>query len=243
VTPIEGYDSTRLADINDRGDVVGSVLGAGTQSGLIVNRDGSSIIFDHPDAVNGTSARGINNPGLVTGFYFSESFPEPPFIEPNSGFIYDPADGSFTDIVPSEFTIAQGINSRGDVVGSAIFGEVYGARIENPCNPGQFFARYGWVRTPEGDVTYFRVNGGSTAARAINDAGQIGGFVNGRGFVVELDGTQCQEITIPEEDLILFPGAAITFVQGLSNAGVISGSYGPFSSDPNAERGFVATPR
>jgi hypothetical protein len=244
VTPIEGYDQTVLIDINDRGDVVGSVGGAGTQSGLIVNRDGSSIIFDHPDAVNGTSARGINNPGLVTGFYLPVIDFEQNLFSTNTGFIYDPTDGTFTDIVPSELTIAQGINSRGDVVGSANFGVVYGGgNIEDPCNPGSFFARYGWVRTADGDVTYFRVNGGNTAARAINDAGQIGGFVNGRGFVVELDGTQCQEITIAEEDMILFPGADYTFVQGLSNAGVISGAYGTFDGGTNIERGFVATPQ
>jgi hypothetical protein len=239
VVPVDGYADNSVIGINDRGDLVGSVSDAGIQRGLVLNADGSAIVFDHPDAVTGTSARGINNQGLVTGFNFTG----PSFAQLNTGFIYDPSSGTFTDIVPSYLTIAQGINSRGEVVGSAFFGTLFGNDVADPCDTGEFAVRYGWVRRTDGEVIYFRVNGGLTAARAINDAGQIGGFVSGRGFVVELDGTQCQEIAIAQEDMVHFPGAEYTFVQGLTNAGVISGSYGDGSGTTNAEHGFIAAPQ
>jgi hypothetical protein len=211
VTPVAGFDSTAVLGITDNGVMAGSVVDGSVTSGLIIDQNGASTVFDHPDAVSFTQARGVNNKGLVTGFRDDANDQ----FAPENGFIYDPKTETFTDIVPSLITIAQGINSGGDVVGSAIF------------------------------VTYFDVNGGRTSARGITDSGTIAGFVTDpvtfatKGFVVELDGSQCQSIAIADADLLHFPGAVITFVGGIKNSGEVVGSY----DDGTTSRGYIARPQ
>lgn len=237
VAPVAGYDSTSILGISNNGDMVGSVddLAANVQSGLILDRNGASMVFDHPDALSSTQARAVNNNGVVTGF---RDTTDPSQVL--ASFIYDQKTGTFTDVVPSAVTIAQGINNRGDVVGSAIF-----FPAEDPCDSGSpSTSRYGWVRDAGGNVTYFNVNGLRTSARGITDSGTVVGFASDpftgetKGFVTELDGTQCQTITIAEADLIQFPGAVTTFVQGITNAGVIVGAY---QDEFGFGGGFIAT--
>jgi hypothetical protein len=238
VAPIAGFDSTAVLGISDSGVLVGSVFDEDLlkESGLIIHQDGSTTVFDHPDAVSFTQARGVNNEGLVTGYHDSAD----DLFTPENGFIYDPETGTFTDIVPSLFTIAQGINSRGDVVGHALFDGNFGA--PDPCGSSDPFLRRGWLRTPDGTVTYFDVNGVSTSARGITDSGTIAGFIIDsviKGFVVELDGSQCQSISIADADLLAFPGAEATFLGGIKNSGAIVGSY----DDPTTTHGFIAKPQ
>lgn len=239
VTPVAGYDRTAVAGISDKGVLVGSVFDGSVDSGLIIDQNGASTVFNHPDAVLSTLARGVNNKGLVTGFRDDANDQ----FAPENGFIYDPKTDTFTDIVPSIFTLAQGINSRGDVVGSAIFDGNFGA--PDPCGSTDPFVRRGWLRTNDGTVTYFSVNGGATSARGINDSGTIAGFVNDpgsgllKGFVVELDGSQCQAFTIADADLLQFPGADVTFAQGIKNSGEVVGTY----DDGTTSFGFIARPQ
>jgi len=238
VPPVAGFASTTILGISDSGTLVGSIFDddSQTESGLILDKKGNATVFDHPDADSYTQARGVNNKGLVTGFYFSVD-------GSSTGFIYDPKRGSFTDIVPSLRTIAQGINSRGDVVGSAIF-----ENANSPC-PGSLdgLPRYGWLRTADGNVTYFDVNGGRTSARGITDAGTIAGFVTDtttgvtKGFVVELDGSQCQSITVSDDDLLVALGATSTFVGDIKNSGEVVGSFNSTGSSPSL--GYIATPQ
>lgn len=234
---VAGFDSISVIGISDSGVVVGSVVddSAGIESGLILDQNGTVTVFDHPLAFNFTQARAVNNQGLVTGYRGADG----PF-EAAAGFIYNPKTDTFTDIVPSLFTIAQGINSKGDVVGHAIF-----LPTDDPCDTGApGTARHGWVRTKDGKVTYFIVNGQRTSARGISDSGTVVGFVTDpftgvtKGFVTELDGTQCQAITIADEALLQFPGAIETFVQGITNSGVVVGSY---RDEFGIGGGFVAT--
>lgn len=238
VPPVAGFDRTSILGISDSGDLVGSVAKDDllTESGLILDKKGNATVFDHPDAVSFTQARGVNNKGLVTGYRDSVD-------GVSTGFIYHRKTNSFTDIVPSLFTIAQGINSRGDVVGSATF-----ENANSPC-PGSpdSLPRYGWLRTADGNVSYFDVNGGRTSARGITDSGTIAGFVTDtttgvtKGFVVNLDGSQCQSITIPDDDLLAVPGASETFVGDIKNSGEVVGSY--YYGDPTYLRGYIATPQ
>lgn len=237
VEPAAGFLSTSIMGVNNRGDLAGSVVRQSfVISGYLLDKEGVETVFDHPQASGGTQARGINSQGLVTGFRDSAD-PETFF----AGFIYDPASGAFTDIVPSFRTIAQGINSRGDVVGSAVF-----LPGQEPCNSPGPLARFGWIRTPQGLVSYFTVNGQATSARGINDAGTVTGFFtdiatgDDLGFVTKLDGTQCQDITISAEELIVFPGAPETFPQGITNSGVVSGNY---RDQAGVLHGFIATPQ
>jgi uncharacterized membrane protein len=240
LAPLAGFANTSVLDINDRGIIVGSVvsLDRTALSGFIRDKDGGFTVFDHPDAVSNTSPRAVNIQGLVTGYRDSADS-----ILPDNGFIYDPKTGTFIDIVPSLFTIAQGINAEGNVVGSAVFWPA-----DDPCSTeptgSPATVRYGWVRTTDGSVTYFSVNGLRTSARGINNSGTVAGFVQypgtpmGKGFVTELDGTQCQMITIADEDLLTFPGAFFTIAHGVTPSGAVVGWY----EDEFGLGGFIATP-
>ncbi len=239
VAGVIGFDNIAILANSDAGILGGSVFDgfSGTESGLILDKQGNATIVQHPDAVFFTQVRGLNNRGLAVGF---RDDADPQIF--GVGFIFDPKDGSFIDLIPSVQTIAQGINSRGDVAGSAIF-----LPGEDPCDTGfPGTTRYGWLRTTDGNITYFTVNGQRTSARGISDAGTIVGFtadpftLETKGFVAELDGTQCQDVAIANEDLVVFPGSTTTFGAGINNSGVVSGSY---VDDLGFLKGFVATPQ
>lgn len=240
IAPVAGYDITSAIGISDTGVIVGSVYDAAADitSGLILARNGMATVFDHPSAAGFTQARGVNNTGLITGFRTVDSPTE--FL---AGFIYDPTTDTFTDVVPSIATIAQGVNARGDIVGGALFVETLAN--PDPCGSAPS-ARYGWLRTSDGNVTYFNVNGLPTRARGISDSGTVVGFVTDvftgeiKGFVTELDGSQCQTINIAEEDLLQFPGATFTFPSDITNSGTITGSY---QDEAGLGGGFIATPK
>lgn len=235
VAPVAGYVDTAVVGISDNGVLVGSIFDGSVENGLIIDQNGASTVFDHPDAVAFTQARGVNNKGLVSGFYFSST------ASTLVGFIYDPKTDSFTDIGdPSSLqTIAHGINSRGEVVGDSFF-----FNEDDPC-PGSndIVVRRAWLRKKDGSISYFQVNGLHTAARGINDAGSIVGFVNPafsppiKGFVVELDDSPCQSIAIADSDLLEFPEFDFLFPEGITNSGVIVGIV----NDGN-DHGFIATP-
>ena len=238
VAPAAGFLSTSILGNNNAGVMVGSVLNLDgvTRSGFIRSMDGTYTIFTHPDAFSFTNPRAVNNMGLVTGFSDRAD-------GTTVGFIYDSRTGTFTDIDngASIFTIAHGINSKGEVVGNSFF-----LNPTDPCGSAAGVVNNAWVRSADGTVTYFQVNGQSTRARGINDAGSIVGFVNDdasgliKGFNVQPDGSQCQSITVAAGDLLQVQGFETTFPEGISNSGVVVGSAGDFAG---ALHGFIVTPR
>jgi len=235
VAPAAGFLATSVLGNNDAGTLVGSVVSLDglTISGFIRSKDGTYTFFDHPDAFSSTNPRAVNNMGLVTGFSDRED-------GTTIGFIYDSKNGMFTDIDTGEslFTIAHGINSRGEVVGNSFYDVG-----DDPCGIGEF-VNLGWLRSADGTVTYFQVNGASTRPRGINDRGSIVGFVNDsgivKGFLVQPDATQCQQIPVATDDLLQVMGFETTFPEGISNSGVIVGSTGDFDGPTH---GFIVTPR
>ena len=239
VANITGFDRTSILANSDAGILGGSVVNVApfVRSGLIMDKRGNAKVIQHPDAVFLTQIRGISANGMAVGFRDD--------VDPFTivGFIYDPKDGSFTDLIPSLQTVAQGINSRGEVVGSSVF-----LPGEDPCNTGfPGTTRYGWLRTTDGNITYFSVNGGRTSARGISDAGAIVGytedpftFFEAKSFVTQLDGTQCQDIAIADEDMLAYPGSSRTLAQSINNSGEVVGTY---VDDAFVLHGFIATPQ
>jgi len=157
------------------------------------------------------------------------------------GFIYDSRTGTFTDIDNgAATTIVHGINSKGEVVGNSFF-----FKEDDPCESGIDFLGYGWWRSMDGTITYFQVNGQSTRARGINDAGSIVGFFTDlndgklKGFNVKLDGSPCQSITVADSDLLAIPGFDDILPEGITNTGVIVGAV----QDVANTHGFIATPQ
>ena len=171
---LPGYRN-RLIGINEPGIKVGTLTdAAGTfADGLILEKDGNLTRFVHPDPLTNTQGRSIGNSGLVTGiaFHFDRSDADSCnwFIDDSTGFTYDPKRNTYTDFPHSSETVAQGINGRGEIVGS-IFLDADVACV------GCVAGRYGFLRSASGDFTYFRVNGKNTAARGITDSGLIAGF-------------------------------------------------------------------
>lgn len=242
VAEAAGYNDTPVLDISSPGVMVGSVesLDSPTTSGFMRDKDGAFTVFSHPEnavgAICRTLPRGVNSNGLVSGYLrYCESG------NGTVGFIYDPKKGTFTDIVPSLFTIAQGINNAGDVVGHATF-----SNEDDPCG-SPVSNRYGWLRIADGSVTYFQVNGERTDARGIDDGGFIvGAFrdsVSGefKGFKIKLaGGSSCESVTVAESDLLVIPGQIRTIPEGISNSGIIVGIT---LDELGLLRGFIATPQ
>lgn len=248
-----GYVNTAVLGISDSGVIVGSVTSFDepTERGLIRSQNETYTVFSHPDAATFTQARAVNNQGLVTGYRDTLAggggFGDGAAV----GFIYNSRTETFTDIdtVPSYFTIAHGINSKGDVVGSSWF-----FSEDAPC-PGAEgeWVRFGWLRTADGSISYFDVNGwNDTSARGINDAGWIVGWVydanDGKakgfkvsGFEVKRHGSPCQSLTVADSDLLEFPGFDYIAPEGITNSGNIVGTVEDLNT--GAFHGFIATPR
>src|SRR6266566_5311528 len=151
--------STRAGGINNSGQIVGSFVAGATTHGFL-DTGGSFTTIDVPGASGaGTVASGINDAGQIVG-HFQDSTTTHGFLK---------VGGSFTPIdVPAplpppgtvRFTVARGINDAGQIVGNFGFGT-------NAADS------HGFLDTG-GGFTQLDVPGGfGTAARGINEAGQI----------------------------------------------------------------------
>lgn len=230
IMPAPGSLETDVLGVNESGLMVGAVTFDGvTESAFVLGKNGAYTAFSHPGCTD-TEARGINNSGMVSGLGIDCG------ASATVGFIYDPVRDVYTDVLPSPNTIAQGINSQGQVVGSVTLAA--GVACAN-CLSG----RYGFLRDMSGALTYFQVNGQPTSARGISDSGQVTGYVSSegilKGFVTTLEGAPYEAITISRFKLLAFPSATLTEVEGITNAGDIVGIW--IDAFGN-EHGFIATP-
>jgi hypothetical protein len=205
---------TSAHGVNDAGVIVGSAsVVAGPVQGFLFN-GGTYAFFSRP-GWDFTYARMIGPTGLVTGYSQSEDGMV------SAGYIYDPFSGAFTDISPagSLFTIAQGINAAGQVVGSAVL-------------PGT--GPHAFLRQPDGTLALFQIGSAPTRARGINDMGIITGFMTvgavEQGFVGTSAGFQSLAV----------PGADSTVPEAINNAGQIAGLYR--TGGGTVTHGFIATP-
>lgn len=234
------FNNVAAYGINNSGVAVGAGCNCtnanpnGTiQQGFIL-QNGTYTFFSYPGASE-TVARGISSSGLVTGY-----------DNVSGGFLYNPANGTFTAIYPpgsvspvvpyaqtsaANFTPAQGITASGQIVGSTLL------TANNPAS-NQFFSGYVYNQGSNSYST-FQVAGDSTQARGINDAGVITGFVqlangNSDAFVGTLGHFQ----------LLSDPNAlAGTYGEAISSSGQIAGVY--YVTTPNGgvnSNGFIATP-
>lgn len=199
--------------INDAGVIVGTANNVvGPAQGFIHNA-GSYAFFSRPGWEN-TYARMINNAGLITGYSQDAA------ASISAGFIYNPFTSAYTDIsiAGSIFTIAQGINAAGQVVGSATLGT--GANA--------------FLREPGGAITLFQIGTAPTRARGINDHGLMTGFMNVgaviQGFVGNSSGFQT----------LMVPGSEETIPEAINNAGQVAGLYR--TGGGMVTSGFIATP-
>ena len=210
---LPGGVSTYAHGINDAGAVAGGTSGEATGGRGLVLNGGAFTFFQKPGWLN-TNVRFISNSGLVVGYADDGS------IGP-AGFIYNPATSTFVDVTVagSNLTIPQGMNTAGQLVGSA---HVPGTGTE------------GFIRQPGGAMSFFQLDGHATRARGINDLGVMTGNLN------DLAGTFHAWVgTSLGYELIDVPGATGTAGQAINNAGQVSGLY--FDGLGNSH-GFIATP-
>lgn len=237
LTPVPspgGGLTASLLGINNAGQLTGSYTDGTGVKGVVLTGSFYDTFF-YPGGTK-TFGRALNNTGLVAGYAETGTTPMA-----SVGFIYVPATGTYTTIAPtgSTFTIAQGVNDAGVVVGSSIMapGAVYAG------SPG---GAYGWVRQASGTLTFFRVNGLPSRARGINSAGEIVGWLTDtstldvKSFKITVPGlASYEDITVAAADYLIAPGAEQTIAEGINDAGFISGSiYYPDGSSV----GFVASP-
>ena len=220
--------------INESGSIVGTSFSPSTPDDTqgFVLRNGSFQLLAMP-GFSVTQARAVSNNSIVTGLAAGDGMPV-------VGFIFDLSSATFTQVPIANAiqVIAQGVNNRGDVVGSVIF-DVGGAY------PGSAPGAYGFVLRRGASLMLFRVNGLPTRARGITDSGLITGFVGrtsiASAFVAALpSAAPFQNVVIAAVDLIQVPGAANTLAQGIDNKGRVVGIS---TSTAGVESGFVAVPR
>jgi uncharacterized membrane protein len=225
---------TLAGGINNAGTVVGGETQDNeTTEFAFVLKQGAFELLSRPGSNTFAEARGINAQGHISGYALNDS------DGTYSGFIYDPVSNAWTDVLPSMVTIAQGLNSRDELVGNVY--ENAGI-VCAPCQAGP----YGFIRAPSGFVAIFTVNGAQTDARGITDAGTITGFVwvdNGNyavGFVIPAP-TRAgyQVLSVPAKDFVRFPSATQTFPEGISDDGTLAGFW---TDTSGAYHAFTATP-
>jgi uncharacterized membrane protein len=230
-----GATSYTLADgINNFGTVFGgeSQDGGATEFAFVL-KEGTFELLSRRGSSTFTEARAVNAHGLVSGYALNDS------DGTYSGFIYDPVSNTWTDVLPSLVTIAQGLNDRDELVGNVFenAGIVCAA-----CQAGP----YGFIRAPSGVVAIFTVNGAPTDARGITDDGTITGFVTidnqyEVGFVIPAPKRAgFQTLTVPAKDFVRFPGATGTIPEGIADDGTLVGMY---TDGSGATHGFIAAPR
>jgi hypothetical protein len=114
---IAGFASTTTTAIDNKGDIAGSVVGAGGNDVGFV-KEGSKIVWlNGPSNAVSVQALGINNEREVVGSYVDTT-------GATHGFLYDQAKNTYTTIDdpngitgPTGMTVANGINDKGQVVG------------------------------------------------------------------------------------------------------------------------------
>jgi uncharacterized membrane protein len=224
VTPLSGpagaLGATALG-ISDGGAVVGSYYN--TQvidpvTGNLVLGPSQGFLF------NGTSYQTINFPGAEStllrsvspnGRYVSGYATDPTGLI--SGFVLDRNTSSFTNVgrANSQFTLAQGVNNAGVVVGSDVLAQAGAPALR----VGFIYDLASGTRTDYSFAGYSR-----TAFRDIDASGRLVGWLNGTGaggqpLTISFAGTPSNY------ELFAIAGSSNTTLQSLNDAGTLAGNY------------------
>jgi uncharacterized membrane protein len=211
---------TTASGINDSSQVSGTFdipLGGGFEGFVKTGASFDNFLFTDGNSHFSTFARGMNNGGQVTGFYFDFSNITHGFVKTGSSF------ASFDDPSATIGTFAAGINTSGQVVGSYV------------DNPSQI--SHGFIKTGNTFENFdFPPTPGlsSTFANAINNLGQVAGYytdISGDDFAFVKTGKSFATIDGP-------PGT-FTSAFGINDLGQVSGSY--FDPVTFTNHGFVET--
>jgi hypothetical protein len=226
-----GYAVNGATGINNGGVIVGSAFPPSDPSheqGFILM--GAMYTFFSRPGWDNTEPRAISNSGLITGLSYNDSTG----TNTTAGFIYDPKTKTFTDATApgyvTGFSATQGMNAAGRISGDSrspdlgryAFVWQQGTLVKGRRELAPFLAR-------------FKIADANTAARGINDAGVVVGFINsGAGFVGS-DSRGFQLLVPPGGDA---PGAIVA-CEGINNLGQVTCTV---TDALGNDRGFVGTP-
>jgi probable HAF family extracellular repeat protein len=150
--------------INDAGQIIGSYYISSTDEGAFLYENGEFINLGVPVGANGTSAFGINSIGQVAGAIYSSTAPAHAGVWSNGAWIDL---GAFSNVA----THATGINTAGEVIGTAYFP----VKSYHPFIPGKHVGLIFHNGTAVALNKLIPSNSGFviTDGIAINDNGQI----------------------------------------------------------------------
>jgi probable HAF family extracellular repeat protein len=198
VLTIAGATQMTANDINDSGQVVGQFIDpTGVVHGFVYEEK-SFCQLDYPGATS-TEVLGINNLGQMVGMFST--------LTATFGFLYDRGTFSPSLTYPGagNFTIPNGINDRGEIVG-----------VYQDGTPGEHSFLYKAAKYQA--LVYPGAK--EIAAQGINNSGQIvGNFPDAKGThgFVYLENVG---IFTPALDC---PAGAVTALRGINNGGQIVG--------------------
>lgn len=262
---VPGSTTTSLYGINDAGAIVGYFTDA-TQSAGFLYQNGTFSTIAGPAGATASALRGIANSGLMVGNFATSTKSQLqqtflfdgstytvlslPFgdgaarsISPNgryiagdvygnkAGFVYDLVSGTAQVFGTTTLTtVTQGVNDLGQVVGSRTF-LPNGSNGPAVAAPFTFDAVSGTYAENPQDFP-----GLDARPRAINNAGQVGGWIN-KGA----DGASA--FIRSGSDITVLPGATGMFwtVSSINGSGVAVGYYQDNTAQVITPHGFLAT--
>lgn len=196
-------NTTMAYGINNTGTVAGMYEDLAVGFRVFTLTNGVYATVDPPGSVNGSSLVSLNNAGQIVGFSNTAT-------PPNYGSLYLATNGVFSAFPPPGTTLPPGA--------SVSFYNDVGA-IGGQTSTGGFITQGGTVTkiTPP--------DGGNVFVNTINNANQaVGGYfpakppsptANQEGFFFS------NGVFTP----IYFPGSAVTYANGISDNGVVVGTY------------------
>jgi probable HAF family extracellular repeat protein len=198
---VPGSLQTSVAGINNSGEVSGTYFDSRNHGFTELNGTYTTVDYPSPQ-VNNTIGQKLNNDGDLVGFFSWNNVTYGYLSAPQTGFA----------LGTSSYTIAQGINDSGVIVGFANFGQGHSSGFETIS-----------VSATPGASTYTKLdfpNSGQTFAVDINNSGVIVGsyfsLIDNLNHGFEYDGTTWTTLDVP--GFLNF-----TNPQGINDAGDVVG--------------------
>jgi len=184
-----------------------------------------------PKGTGNTQATGINDKGLVSGFYVDAA-------GVNHGFEVSFANPAKPQLITVDVPF-QGATST-QVLGINNFGQLSGVYTDAAGNSHGFVETNGRFQTIDapGGV-------GTTTVNGINDRGQVAGFFvdtagNTEGFAA-VAGSNTQPVKYAFQTVVSASDPTFTQLLGINTAGTIAGYYGAGTTPQNPNKGFTLT--
>ncbi len=222
---VPGGEYAEAMAINDSGQIIGDYIDSNGYYQAFLDIDGVIMTIDPGGSPNNTYALSINNSGQIVGYYTNSSGNFDGFLY--SGGIYttiDPPGSVNTVAYGSTYTIANSINSSGQIAGyyQDSSGDLHG------------FLDSGGVYTTITDP----LASTSTVINGINDSGEMAGsYIDNSGntnLLLDVGGVYTT---------IDAPGSTYTVATGINDLGEVFGFYRENSGDLSGfvENGGVLT--